>query len=186
MAIDINEIYKSIQNEGEVIVAYKGSISGNVISQTLQDVEYVFEKKINEKPKLAKKTYNVLVEVLQNLYHHIEMPPKFIDNSENVNKFAIFVFIKLNDFAYKLTTGNFIRNERKQFLKDRIDQINFLTADELKDLYKKVLNNDEFSSKGGGGLGMIDIAKKTGNKLGYRFEEYDKDFQFFILEIVLT
>jgi len=186
MALDINDIYNYIQSEGDVIIAYKGCISGNVISKTLQEVEYIFEKEMHEKPKLAKKTYNVLVEALQNLFHHIEMPSDFIENTENVNKFAIFVFSKLNNFAYKLTTGNFIKAEKKQFLKDRIDQINYLTPDELKDLYKKVLNNDEFSSKGGGGLGMIDIAKKTGNKLNYKFESYNKDFQFFILEIILT
>jgi hypothetical protein len=185
MSLDINDIYEEIKDEGEVIVTYRGVISSELISNTLEEVEAVFIKK-NEPTKFIKKAYIILVEALQNLYHHIEMPPDFLENSEKVNKFAIFVFSKINDFAYKLTTGNFVKKSKKHFLKDRLDQINVLTVEELKDLYKNILNNEEFSSKGGGGLGMIDIARKTGNKLNYRFEKYNEDFHFFILEIVLS
>ena len=39
----------------------------------------------------------------------------------------------------------------------------------------------ELSSKGGAGLGLIDIAKKTGNKFEYHFLPIDDNFSFFIL-----
>lgn len=181
----INDIYEELENEGEIVVAYKGTISSKLISDTLENVEKIFEEK-QEKTKFTKKAYIVLVEALQNLFHHVEMPENFLENSKKVNKFAFFVFTKINDFAYKLTTGNFVQKERKHFLKNRLDQINALSSDELKDLYKNILNNDEFSAKGGGGLGMIDIARKTGNKLNYKFVKYNEDFYIYILEIILT
>jgi hypothetical protein len=37
------------------------------------------------------------------------------------------------------------------------------------------------SAKGGGGLGMIDIARKSGKKLDYSFINVDKHFSFFSL-----
>jgi hypothetical protein len=49
-----------------------------------------------------------------------------------------------------------------------------------------VLNNGEMSLKGGGGLGMIDIARKTGEKLEYNFLEIDNKVSFFTLNIKVT
>jgi hypothetical protein len=42
------------------------------------------------------------------------------------------------------------------------------------------------SLKGGGGLGMIDIARKTGEKIGYNFLEIDNKVSFFTLNIKIT
>ena len=58
--------------------------------------------------------------------------------------------------------------------------------EELKDYYKSVLNNGEMSLKGGGGLGMIDIARKTGEKLEYNFLEIDNKVSFFTLNIKIN
>ena len=54
---------------------------------------------------------------------------------------------------------------------------------QLKSYYKEVLNNGEMSAKGGGGLGMIDIARKSGRKLEYRFDPIDDSFSFFSLHV---
>jgi hypothetical protein len=44
-----------------------------------------------------------------------------------------------------------------------------------------MLSNSEFSSKGGAGLGLIEMAKKTGNKLDYDFLQFDSEHSYFIL-----
>ena len=44
-----------------------------------------------------------------------------------------------------------------------------MDASEIKQLYRDTINNQDFSSKGGAGIGMIDMARKTGNKLLYDF-----------------
>ena len=44
-----------------------------------------------------------------------------------------------------------------------------------------MLSSSEFSNKGGAGLGLIEMAKKTGNKLDYDFVHLDNDFSYFIL-----
>ena len=48
-------------------------------------------------------------------------------------------------------------------------------------LILKPTGNGKLSKKGGGGLGLIDIAKKSRNKLGYSFKEIDEDYSFFTL-----
>ena len=58
-----------------------------------------------------------------------------------------------------------------------------ISIDDLKVYYKEVLNNGEMSAKGGGGLGMIDIARKSGKKLEYKFDPIDNSYSFFSLNI---
>jgi hypothetical protein len=53
-------------------------------------------------------------------------------------------------------------------------------------MYKFILNHQKLSAKGGGGLGLVDIARKTGNKLEYSFENYNNDFYFFNLDILVS
>lgn len=184
MSINLKEWYQKMQ-AGNVILAYKGSISPELITNVLDKIEEKLEN-VHENPKLRRKVYNILVEALQNLYHHLVIPPE-IENEEEVKngKFAIFVFSKQKNNKYKISTGNFIKRENYQMLKDRLDQINYLTSEELKVLYKLILNNNEFSAKGGGGLGIIDIARKSGNKFEYNFVNYNKNYYFFCLDIIV-
>ena len=71
-------------------------------------------------------------------------------------------------------------------LRARLDEVNSLNKEELKEYYKRILNNGEMSMKGGGGLGMIDIARKTGEKLDYNFLEIDNKVSFFTLNIKVS
>lgn len=167
--------------QGEVFATYKGAITADLISNILNLIENKLEG-MNEDLKVKKKVFNVLVESLQNLYHHIDEPPAEEELDRN---FAIFILSKA-DGRYKISTGNFVRHDRIKMLRDRMDQINYLSKDELKSLYKLILNNEEFSDKGGGGLGMIDIARKAGNKLNYNFYPYNEKYSFFSLDVIVS
>ncbi len=179
MSFNINEYYTDL-NKGEVLLAYKGSITSELINDVLEAVEEKLEQG-NEVSLTRKKLYNVLVESLQNLYHHIEETHEGIN--ENLDpKFGILVVQKENDL-YKVSTGNFINSNKIKFLKEKIDKINSLSRDELKDMYKFILNHQKLSAKGGGGLGLVDIARKTGHKLEYAFYNYNGNYYFFNLTI---
>jgi len=184
MAFEIESWYNEILI-GDVIVHHKGAITTELISLLLEKIENDLDRR-NEKSKLKKKIYNVMVEALQNLYHHSEMPPEIFKNGNNEKKFVIFVLKKESEGSYSFTSGNFIIERRVKFLKDRIDQINYLSAEDLKILYQLILNNAEYSDKGGGGLGLVDITKRTGRPLEYSFNKYCEGHYFFELKISIT
>jgi hypothetical protein len=170
-------------NEGDVLLAYKGSITTELITNVLEVVESKLED-INAASVIKKKVYNVLVESLQNLFHHIEDIPENIEG-EFDGRFGVLVVAKDGD-NYRISTGNFVRTGRAKQLKDKIDKINSLSREELKDMYKYVLNHQKISPKGGGGLGLIDIAKKTGNKMEYIFHNYNHEYYFFNLNVFIS
>ena len=54
-----------------------------------------------------------------------------------------------------------------------------MNAEELKTYYREVLSSNELSEKGGAGLGIIDLVRKSGNKIEYRFDTVNEQFSFF-------
>lgn len=179
MSFSIKDYYENI-SKGDILMAYKGSITSELINDVLEAVEKRLDD-ANELSKTRKKLYNVLVESLQNLYHHIEETHEGIEE-ELDPKFGVLIIERENGI-FKVTTGNFINSTKIKFLKEKIDKINSLTKDELKDMYKFILNHQKLSAKGGGGLGLVDIARKTGNKLEYVFHNYNNNYYFFNLII---
>lgn len=175
---DIDKWYLSEQ-QGELLFSYKGNISPSLITEILETIENKLGKK-QEARKTKKRVYNVLVEALQNLYHHIDTTPA--EDLSLGDRFIAFIIGKQEDY-YRIVTGNFIKFDKVRLLKDRIDQVNYLSVEERKSLYRLILNNQEFSDKGGGGLGIIDIARRISADLNYNFHKYDEDYAFFTLEI---
>lgn len=182
MSFNVNEFYTQLVGT-DVLLSFRGSVTSNVINTILENVEQKMSD-TNEEGKLRKRMYNVLVESLQNLYHHVEEIPQSLIGTED-SKFALIIISKSNT-GYKITTGNFVSSNRIKPLKDKIDKINSLAQDELKDMYKFILNHQKLTAKGGGGLGLVDIARKTGHKLDYSFHNTDNGYYFFSLDIYVS
>jgi predicted Zn-dependent peptidase len=87
--------------------------------------------------------------------------------------------------GYHVVTGNYIMNEKIEKLKSWLDEINSVSPEELRELYKKILNNEQFSEKGTAGLGFIDIARKSGQKLVYTFQQVNERYSFFSFQITI-
>jgi hypothetical protein len=177
------ENYLSDQTAGDTILLYKGNVDSDVINHVLDTVEDKMVQ-VNEQSKLRKKVYNVLVESLQNLYHHVDKVPEDFED-QTAERYGFLVVRKVEG-GYKIVTGNFVQAENIEKLEEKIKRINRSSHEEIKELYKFILNHQRISAKGGGGLGLVDIARKTGNKLEYAFKEYNEKYSFFYLDILVN
>lgn len=179
--VDIYDIYEKMERNN-IMLSFKGTVTSELLTSILQIMESRLDH-TDDSPKIKKKVFNVLVECLQNLYHHIDETP-FIEGL-STSKSAIFMMAKNGD-DYLIMTGNFIMNENVEGLRKKLDNINAMDKEQLKEYYKSVLNNGTMSAKGGGGLGMIDIARKSGQKLEYSFQPVDAENSFFALNVKVT
>lgn len=158
---------------------YKGGISFDIVdsfvSIILKRLDEI-EKDINVK----KRVFSVLLECSQNLCIHKE--PEEHNAKYDVSS-VYFSVEKVSD-TYKISTGNFVLNEKIEPLKKVLDEVNRRNSPEsLKELYNSVLTNNNFSEKGGGGLGLIDIARKSCSQLQYSFCPVDGNYSFYVLNI---
>lgn len=159
----------------EVLLAFKGEITESMLHSLLGIVEDKLER-LGEPTRVRKKVFHVMVECLQNLYHHSELPEE-----EGLHLPSSLLMVAKHNDSYAIVTGNFVANGAVHLLKSRLDEVNLMEQTELKQYYKSLLNNGERSDHGGGGLGIVDIAKKATQKLEYYFVPYDAENSFFSL-----
>lgn len=175
---NLSETYQDMVHSNIKFI-YKGGITFDIVdafvSIILKRLDEI-EKDIN----IKKRVFSVLLECSQNLCIHQESDKK---NFKYDVSSVYFSIEKISD-SYKISTGNFISNAKIDSLKEILDEINKRTSQEsLKDLYNQVLANKNFSDKGGGGLGLIDIARKSYSKLQYSFCPVDDNYTFYTLNI---
>lgn len=162
---DLNAWMKR-KSTGSVMIEHVGGFTSEYIDSVLPAVEQVLNRFVDQE-NIRKKAFHIFVECIQNLYHHIESNPSLIEEYGDDKLGAIV--LTTDGSSCRVTTGNFIPREKKAILENRIDRLNAMDASEIKQLYRDTINNQDFSSKGGAGIGMIDMARKTGNKLLYDF-----------------
>jgi hypothetical protein len=119
-----------------------------------------------------KRLFMFVLESLQNVSRH--------SNKSEHASMSLVVYSK-TDNGYTVTTGNVLPTSGINDLKVRLDEINSLDTNEIRSVYRQMLSTAEFSTKGGAGLGLIEMAKKTGNKLDYDFFTIDDKYSYFIL-----
>src|SRR3954468_3823188 len=106
MMLDIYDFYDKMERNN-IMLSFKGDITSELLTSILQIMESKLEN-LQEEPKIKKKVYNVLVECLQNLYHHMDeiAAPATVTEPDKTRS-AIFMIGKLES-QYNIITGNYI------------------------------------------------------------------------------
>ena len=161
----------------KVILIYEGDFTQETTKSILTMAERNLEC-AGEDSGIKKKIFNVMVEALQNIVKHSDDAKE----GESAHHSAIFL-ISHAQSQYSIMSGNPIKNENIPNLKCALERINSLDKDGLKELYKEIIKNTTLSEKGGAGLGFVDMARKSGEKLEWAFVPMNDDFSFFCLKV---
>jgi hypothetical protein len=166
-----------------IMLSFRGEMTDELLGAILNVMETKLSK-VENCLKARKRVFNVLVECMQNLYHHNENTKTAEEGIEQVP--SGIVMVAENEEGYSVVTGNIVTSVSAQLLGEKLRQVNNMSRDELKMHYQKILANGKRSDKGGGGLGIIDIARKSGKPLQYGFVPYGKVNQFFSLNVIVN
>ena len=168
------DLFKRVE-DGDFEYIYRGIFTQTLTRKILGLAESNLQKFV-DKSSLQNRIYFIMVEGLQNVTRHQE--DAFDQTNDNSGIFAIQ---KLGD-KYLITTGNLIVNSKVDTLKQKLNEVNSLDRDELKKLHKEILSTGELSDKGGAGLGLIEMARRSGNRLLFDFEYVDLYWSYFYLQ----
>lgn len=178
---NIYNLYKTMEQDN-ILLSFKGVVTSDLLTSVLQIMESKMTF-LEESPKTKKKVFNVLVECIQNLYHHIDVNSDGLAHREVIEaKSSLFLIAREKDY-FQIRTGNYVDKESAKDLSDKLEKINCMDKDELKLYYQEVLKTGSVSEKGTAGLGMIDIARKSGNKLEYKLLDINDTTSFFCLSV---
>lgn len=147
-----------------MLFAYRGAFQESLTEEILGISENTIAGYENL-PKVNRKVSFLLVECLQNVLKHSDQATE-----EERNAAPLFSFRSIQDSFY-INSVNRIKKDEQASLENSLSKLNALDRDALKDLYKNLLQKNELSNKGGAGLGLIQIARKSGQPLRFEFRE---------------
>lgn len=139
----------------------------------------VQETSSKEERGIKKRVSYLIAECFQNIIRHSDSKEHTEDG-----KSKMFMMRKYHGTHY-LASANPILNENIDSLKDSFQRLQNLSKDELRKIYLEALGQNKLSEKGGGGLGLIEMARKTGVPPQHHFEPLNDQFSNFFMQIVM-
>jgi hypothetical protein len=130
-----------------------------------------------DKRQVMKRVYSVLVEILQNMAIHA--------TRDRDNRMYGYVIVTREDNHYIIESGNLVMAESRESLARRINELNMLDSAQLRKAYVDTLCNDDFTDKGGAGLGMLTVAKRASRPILFRIDPLDGPFAYLHMTVAL-
>lgn len=163
--------------QNEVKIAYLGVPDDDITVKLISLFEYYSKGNI-DLAKLAKKTSVIIAECFQNVIRHSEQETSQ-KNSPNKDFFQIHI----KEDGVTIGAKNLISTENVELLNSKIDIVNSLSKDELRELWIKTIQEGEISEKGGAGIGIIEMARKSGLPLEKKFVEKQNGMSDFFISL---
>ena len=179
MNIDyIHRFYESLSAD-KLSFIYQGDFSDSITEKIISLSEYNMDND-GGIGKFKNKVSFMIVECFQNIVRHgNETKP-----SNRTTSFpGLFLTRNGDNDDFYITSANLIDNSNIEALKAKLDKINSLDKEQIKALYLEVLSSQEMSGKGGAGLGLIEMARKSGQPLEFNFEKFNDKSSFFYLMV---
>lgn len=173
----ITTIYDDIIGKG-INLVYVGRFNHNVIKMFSAMAEMDMKKKAVDMTT-KRRVYHAMIEILQNMSRHSDE----ISEMANVGK-GLFMIGKKRD-NYFIISSNKVKNKNIPTLQESIEEINKSSFEELNTMYSNQLSGGKISKKGGAGLGLIDIARKTSKALQFNFIPINSYYSYFVLKVVI-
>lgn len=155
----LNEVFMPATG-GTLLIAYNGVFSQEVIVDLGQVI--CNELGSSASSAVVGKVFRAFIELSQNiLYHSLER--------DAAQKGKGRLLLIQNDLGFYLITSNLIEPDQMGFLKQRIKDVNRLEASELKSIYLVRRRQLARKGNGGAGLGIMDLARRSSEPLGFAF-----------------
>jgi anti-sigma regulatory factor (Ser/Thr protein kinase) len=164
------------------ILSYQGPLSFSTIDWLLSEFKLAAQDH-DLSFTTYKKMISVMIEALENVSKYSDQLQCEDDPSL---EFCPSCRISRSDSVIEMETRNPVKKQDVNSLRRWIDKVNSHNGDTLKALYRSTITNGKFSEKGGAGLGFIEMAKTTGNKLEYTFENLTKDYLLYTFRVSMN
>ena len=158
---------------------YRGEITPRLIMDIL-DMAKTNLAKADDTRKMRSRIYYIMGEGLQNITRHQ------VDSQEKDDGNSAIIIIHKRRHKYVIATGNLMLRADEAPLRNKLEKINHLDSEGLKEFSRETRTLTGLSAKGGASLGLIEMAKRSGNKLDYMIKPVDDKYSYFYLTTEIT
>ncbi|OQX27961.1 MAG: hypothetical protein BWK80_02645 [Desulfobacteraceae bacterium IS3] len=166
------EQYRRME-EQHIFLAFYGTFSEKTVTGMSETIKEKLSRRKEEK-KLVQRVFSIFVELAQNISRY-----------SAADRTGIIVVAKARD-CYFVRAGNFAENKDIPAITDKINHINALDENELRDLYIRQLKSPRPPGKTGGSVGLIGIVRESGNPICLTVTPGDGDLSFIAFSVTIS
>lgn len=168
-------------SDDELSLYYQGEIRDDITAQLIALNDGIGKER-QAGFGLKRKVAFVIAECFQNMVRHQEVPE--IWNRTNYRP-AMFSLRQQND-VYQIASANLVKSEHVDTLIWYLKELVHRDGASLKALYRELLPQSEVSEKGGAGLGLIELARKSNQQFNYSFNYVNFYLSQFFFQLQLN
>jgi len=178
--------YNNMLIENNISVIYSGPLWADGIDGMAEFLQKRLD--MDEMPLTASQSvFSVFVEQLNNMlmYSTEKELHEHMEKACAQTAKGIFLMGK-HDNSYFLQTGNYMKDSSVELLRSRIDHLNTLDKQQLKQFFReqRKVEDDNPESKGGG-IGLIEVARRASSKIDYKFIPCGEGITYFTMYVTI-
>lgn len=152
--------------EGTAVVFEVHGAIDQVVKERFMSEAESYSMRSCDSVVLRKRLINVLVEGLDNLSHH----------TPTEQQSTCFATLLDTGTAYRLVFGNTVQRSVAAMLLHRVAVLTEMSDADLKEHFLKLLSHDGRTGRGGAGLGLVTMVRKSGRELHAHLLPVDEQF----------
>ncbi|MBK9176508.1 MAG: hypothetical protein IPM46_09255 [Flavobacteriales bacterium] len=158
-----------------VVFAHHGPVDHAMKERLMAQAE-AYSLEIADSVVLRKRLFNVMVEGLDNLTLH----------TVSAHGESCFATLLDSGSGYRLFLGNTVPVSTAEMLAHRVQVLNDMSDTDLKEHFLMLLANDGRTERGGAGLGLVTMARKSGRGLTAHVIPLDQGHARLVMELALN
>ena len=158
-------------------MVYLGDFSDDITTMLI-DLSETFLAKDQNLSRLSKKASMLVAESFQNVVRHKIVEHEIICKNKNIKD---FYQISVTNERVVISSANVVAKKYTDSLNRKIEHINSLDNNQLKQLKQETLQFGSINEKGGAGLGLIEMVRKSGLPLKKQFIPFQNEYNLLLL-----
>ena len=162
-------------------IVYKGFICPSIV-ESLGEVLRKKLRYLDTDAPFSEFCFSVYVELITNITMHS------VVNNTYVGKTAMsegLIGVEIDGDICRIYSKNLMKTEYMDDIKEKLDHLNSLDKESLRNLYKEDIKTRKDTDSKGAGLGFIEISKRASEPIKYSFVDCGEGFSHFAVCVTL-
>lgn len=159
-----------------LLFSHFGDFSQTKVDSTIKLIESSIMES-GDKRQTMRRICSVLIEILQNTSLH--------GAKDGNGRMHAYLILSRNATGYRVHSGNLLLQSDIPRLQQKMTDLVSMDKNALRKMYIETLCNEDFTYKGGAGLGLLTIAKRAKDAVKYNIHSLNESFGYFQMEVLM-